>query len=86
MIMQAKSKYETLILNEIKGLPEETLPMVIKILHSLKGSLVTIKIKKSIRKKSSGLCGILEDNRSADEIINDIRSYRTGYGGRDIKL
>ncbi len=84
--MEAKEKYESLILNEVKGIPEEALPMVIKILHSLKESFMAIKIKKSYIKKSSGLCGIWEDERSADEIINDIRSYRTGFGGREIKL
>ncbi len=77
--MQTKSKYETLILNEIKGMPEEALPMVIKILQTLKETLVTVKLKKTIEKKSSGLCGIWEDNRSADEIINDIHSFRTGF-------
>lgn len=84
--MQTKDKYETLILNEIKGIPEEALPMVIKILQTLKETLVTVKLRKTIEKKSSGLCGIWDDNRSADEIINDIHSFRTGFGGRDIKL
>ncbi len=71
--MQTKNKYENLILNEVKGIPEEALPMV-------------VKIKKSNIKKSSGLCGIREDNRNADEIIKDIHSNRTGFGGRDIQL
>lgn len=84
--MQTKSNYETLILNEIKGIPEEALPMVIKILQTLRENLVTVNLKKTIEKKSSGLCGIWEDNRSADEIINDIHSFRTGFGGREIKL
>ncbi|MCZ7401510.1 MAG: hypothetical protein O8C61_04740 [Candidatus Methanoperedens sp.] len=84
--MQTKSKYETLILNEIKEIPDEALPMVIKILQTLKETLVTVKSKKKIQKKSSGLCGIWKDNRNADEIIDDIHSFRTGFGGREIKL
>ncbi|MFA4957942.1 MAG: hypothetical protein WC556_13315 [Candidatus Methanoperedens sp.] len=84
--MQTKNKYETLILNEIKEIPEEALPMVIKILHMLKETLITVKSKKAKEIQSSGLCGIWDDNRSADEIINDIHSFRTGFGGRDIKL
>lgn len=60
--------------------------MVIKILHSLKESFMAIKIKKTNVKKSSGICGIWEDERSAYEIINDIHSCRTGFGGREIKL
>jgi len=35
-IMQTRNKYETLVLNEIKGIPEEALPMVVKILQTLK--------------------------------------------------
>ena len=84
--MQIRNKYEALVMNEIKGIPEEALPMVVKILQTLKETLLTVKSKKTIEKKSSGLCGIWEDNRSADEIIDDIHSFRTGFGGREIKL
>lgn len=34
----------------------------------------------------SGLCGIWKDSRDADEIITDIKSARTGFGGRAVKL
>jgi len=84
--MQTKDKYETLILNEMKGIPEEALPKVIIILRTLKETLITVKIKKKNKRKSSGLCGIWEDNKSADEIIKDIHSFRTGFGGREVKL
>jgi len=84
--MEAKEKYESLILNEVRGIPEEALPMVINILHSVRESFMAIKIKKSKIKKLSGLCGIWDDERNADEIINDIHSCRTGFGGREIKL
>lgn len=84
--MQAKTKYEKMILKEIKGLPEETLPLIVKILQSLRESIIAVKPKKSAGKKSSGLCGIWKDDRSVDEIINDIYSHRTGFGGRDIEL
>ncbi len=49
--MQTKSNYETLILNEIKGMPEEALPMVIRILQMLKETLVAVKLKKTTEKK-----------------------------------
>jgi len=29
-------------------------------------------------------CGIWQDDRNADEIINDIHKKRTGFGGRDV--
>ena len=35
---------------------------------------------------SSGLCGIWEDERSPEEIINDIYSHRTGFGNRQVVL
>jgi len=35
---------------------------------------------------SSGLCGLWEDERSPDEIIDDIYSHRTGFGNRKIEL
>lgn len=84
--MQAKTRYEKIILKEVRGIPEETLPQVVRILHSLKESIIAVRIKKPAREKSSGLCGIWKDNRSAEEIISDIHSHRTGFGGRDIEL
>jgi hypothetical protein len=35
---------------------------------------------------ASGLCGIWEDDRTPDEIIDDIHSSRTGFGNRQIEL
>jgi len=62
------------------------LPQLVKILHTLKESIVAVKSKKTSKGKSSGLCGIWKDSRNADEIINDIYLHRTGYGGREIEL
>ncbi len=84
--MQTKTKYEEIILKEIRDFPVEALPHVVKILHSLKKSIFVVKSKKTSKEKSSGLCGIWKDSRNADEIINDIYSHRTGFGGRDIEL
>ncbi len=44
---------------------------------------------KNLRKKdlnASGLCGLWEDERSPDEIINDIYVHRTGFGNRQVEL
>jgi hypothetical protein len=35
---------------------------------------------------ASGLCGLWEDERSPDEIIDDIHSHRTGFGNRKLTL
>ena len=38
----------------------------------------------SISKKSTGLCGIWQDSRNAEEIIRDIYSNRTGF--KEVKI
>ena len=35
---------------------------------------------------TSGLCGLWQEERTSDEIINDIYSHRTGYGNRKVTL
>ena len=35
---------------------------------------------------ASGLCGLWVDERSSEEIIDDIYSHRTGFGNRQVKL
>ena len=35
---------------------------------------------------AGGLCGLWEDERSSQEIIDDIYSHRTGFGNRQVKL
>lgn len=84
--MQTRTKHEEIILKEVREFPAEALPQVVKILHLLKESAFVLKSKKTSKKKSSGLCGIWKDNRNADEIMNDIYSHRTGFGGRDIDI
>lgn len=84
--MQTKTKYEEIILKELREFPTEAIPKVVKIIHFLKESIFMVKSKKTSNGKSSGLCGIWKDSRSADEIINDIYLHRTGFGGRDIEL
>ena len=35
---------------------------------------------------ASGLCGLWQDERSPEEIVNDIYSNRTGFGNRQVDL
>jgi hypothetical protein len=72
--MRTENKYEEMLIKEIRGIP-------------------TLRVKKGISNNSkilsatgSGLCGIWKDSRDADEIINDIKSARTGFGNRNIEL
>ncbi len=45
-------------------------------------------VKKLKKRKAtvSGLCGLWKDDRSPEEIINEIYSHRTRFGGRKVDL
>ncbi|GMT49895.1 MAG: hypothetical protein IEMM0008_1434 [bacterium] len=66
-----KTHYEEIIINEIKDIPADALPQVIQFVQSLKQAL-----KERTTKSESGLCGIWNDQRDANEIIEDIYSHR----------
>ncbi len=84
--MQAKTNYEKIIAKEIRELPGDVMPQVLKIVRSIKESLSVGRISSKKAERTSGLCGIWQDDRSAEEIIEDIRKHRTGFGGREIGL
>jgi hypothetical protein len=84
--MQTKMNYEKVILKEIRELPGEALPQVLKILRSIKETVAIGHLPVGKKRKSSGLCGIWVDDRTAEEIIEDIRKNRTGFGGREVQL
>lgn len=76
--------HEEAIIKEIKELPEAELPRILKLIKFFKAELVGPK--KHEKRESTGFCGIWEDERSADEIIDDISSHRTGFGNREVEL
>lgn len=84
--MPAKTNYEKSILKEIRELPGDVMPQVLKIVRSVKESLSIGRISTKKREQASGLCGSWQDDRSAEEIIEDIRKQRTGFGGREVGL
>jgi len=85
--MENRAEYEKMILKEVREMPGEVLPQVVKIIHSLKESVLSVKVPhKKGEAKGSGLCGIWNDDRSASEIIKDIHLHRTGFGGRKVAL
>jgi hypothetical protein len=43
------------------------------------------KGKKKAELHASGLCGIWQDERTSEEIINDIYSHITGFGNRQVE-
>lgn len=81
--MQTKTKYEEMVIKELRKIPEDSMPQVVKILRTLKS--VSVSTKKEMIKES-GLCGIWRDKRNAEEIIEEIHSHRSGFGSRRIKL
>ncbi|NUO10254.1 MAG: hypothetical protein HUU08_16600 [Candidatus Brocadia sp.] len=85
MIMETRYEYEKMIIKEVREMPGEVLPQVVKIIHSLKESVLSVKVlHEKGEAKGSDLCGIWKDERSAAEIIKGIRSCRTGFGGRKV--
>ena len=84
--MQTETKYEEMILQELRAFPEEVLPEVIHILRSVRKGICITQKPISKQCEPSGLCGIWKDERSSGEIIEDIRSHRTGFGKRRVEL
>ena len=84
--MQAKVNYKKILIEEIRELPGDVIPQVLKIIRSLKESINLGAAPTKKDQKFSGLCGIWKDPRSAEEIMEDIRKHRTGFAGREIGL
>jgi hypothetical protein len=74
--MQTKMNYEKVILKEIREMPGEALPQVLKILRSIKEAVAAGHLPEEKKRKSSGLCGIWVDDRTAEEIVKDVRGNR----------
>lgn len=85
--MKTQTKYEEIILNEIRSLPPLILPQAVKILKTLKEGVESVSMRKQASDSAqTGFCGAWEDDRSADEIITDIVEHRSGFGGRRVLL
>jgi len=68
--MDTRTEYEKMIIKEVREMPGVVLPQVVKIIHSLKEGVLSVKVRHKKREiKGSGLCGIWKDERSAAEII-----------------
>ena len=84
--MQTENKYEEMALKELRGIPKRSQPQAIKILRSLRESINISNSPKEAKERGSGICGIWDDSRSPEEIIADIKTHRSGFGGREIEL
>ena len=74
MTLRGTLKGQEVILDAPADFPEGTPVEVIPIVQTASSA------------EGSGLCGIWEDPRPAAEIVRDLRSARTGFGGRKPSL
>jgi hypothetical protein len=85
--MKTQTKYEEIFLNEIRTIPFPVLPQALKMLRILKEGVLSVsKHPSSINNVKTGFCGAWQDDRTAEEIVTDITTHRSGFGGRRIHL
>lgn len=85
--MKTQTKYEEIFLNEIRTIPMPVLPQALKMLRLLKEGLLSVSKHQAVTATTkTGFCGVWQDDRTADEIITDITSHRSGFGGRRVQL
>lgn len=80
------NNYEEMILRELHEFPDNMLPNILKILKILKESISPAEIPQKSDFGESGFCGAWDDERTAEEIIEDIYSSRTGFRELEIEL
>lgn len=74
--METNNEYEKMFLKEIRGIPDNAHPQVLKILRSFKESILAIDTSKKAKVAESGLCGIWKDDRNAE---SGVRKRRQDY-------
>ncbi|MBI1920664.1 MAG: hypothetical protein HYS23_06245 [Geobacter sp.] len=84
--MQTKTKYEEMVLNEVRKMPRDALPQVVRMLRSFQEGISIVRSRAEKKTPDTGLCGIWQDDRSPDEIIEDIHAHRTGFGKRSRRI
>jgi hypothetical protein len=87
IVLKTKTKYEEILLHEIRSMPTPLLPQALKMLRSLKDGVLSVtRHQPDVGITNTGFCGAWQDDRSADEIIADIVAHRSGFGGRRVEL
>jgi hypothetical protein len=85
--MKTETKYEELFLNEIRTIPMPVLPQALKMLRLLREGVLSVSRHQTVAGTAkTGFCGVWQDDRTADEIISDIATHRSGFGGRRVQL
>jgi hypothetical protein len=91
--MRTQTKYEEIILAEIRTLPPPVLPQAVKMLRSLREGVKSAAGRAGRKSAANtadtertGFCGVWKDDHPADEILADITTHRSGYGRRKVDL
>ena len=85
--MKTQTKYEEIFLNEIRTIPMPVLPQALKMLRLLKEGVLSVSKHQTVAGTTkTGFCGLWKDDRTADEIVADIATHRSGFGGREVQL
>ena len=85
--MKTQTKFEEILLSEIRTMPTPLLPQALKILRSLKEGVLSVARYQAVADVAkTGFCGTWQDDRSAEEIIADIEAHRSGFGERRVDL
>jgi hypothetical protein len=85
--MKTQTKYEEIFLNEIRTIPMPVLPQALKMLRLLKEGVLSVSRQQAVAGiVKTGFCGVWQDDRTADEIVTDIATHRSGFGGRKVQL
>ena len=75
--MKTQTKYEEIILNEIRSLPPPVLPQAVRMLRSLRDGVRSVGRSRSVTAtESTGFCGAWKGARTVDEIIAEITAHR----------
>lgn len=77
---------DKIIINIPKELRKRRVEILVLPLEKLKKKKTDSEEQEKEEFGASGLCGLWQDERSPEEIVNDIYSHRTGFGNRQVDL
>lgn len=85
--MKTQTKYEEIFLNEIRTIPLPALPQALKMLRLLREGVESVSRRQTVAiNAKTGFCGMWQDERTADDIVADIATHRSGFGGCKVQL
>jgi len=77
---------ESITINVPEQFRKRKVEILVVVLDQVSNDITSGEESEEEPLSASGLCGIWEDDRTSDEIVDDIYSHRTGFGNREIEL